>query len=67
MKDRVNRNKITSLTLEDGSQIHKYPDIHQAVVSYFQELFTRNNLMVQKLLIYPTLTTNLFLQVVWLI
>ena len=39
MRDRVNINKIISLTLEDGSKIFQPQEIHQASIHYFQNFF----------------------------
>ena len=40
MKDRVNRNKLISLELEDGSMVFKPSEIHSAAITHFQKLFT---------------------------
>ena len=40
LKERVNGNKILSLSLEDGSRIFLPQEIHQASISYFQNLFS---------------------------
>ena len=37
---RFNRNKILSLTLENGARIHELSDIHDAAVSHFEKLFS---------------------------
>ena len=39
MKDRVNRNKITSLEMEDRTKVFKPSEIHSAATTHFQKLF----------------------------
>ena len=42
LKDRVNNNKILSLTLEDGTQLFNPSDIHLAAIEHFKNLFSED-------------------------